>query len=553
MKKIIIGIMAIVLAVMCFCGVVLATDYDEVLVEGTELVSEGIENLTIAVPDLLPDETSDVCVTVVQGEKETSLQLEITRLNDDIKVKAVKPPKAIAKMIGKSDEKLEWRSCYKNVFWSLDYAITEDGITFRMRGISDKWNEWKETSVVTEASCNQNKVVEETRTSAQGKVQTRTVEVEGTALEHDWELKNTTTTPKTCQSPGNICRKYTCKNCGQNKTENEGIPAGHEYVTKYDASGHYQECTVCGNKTESEAHNWYYIEQGKTVHEGTCEECGTAQDHIGCTECDYEFWGTEYYTEYGDHDYTIEKRALEEEVCGEECHYQNVKVCSVCNHEEEAGEPYSETVDHDWVEVENSRRKVSDGSCTEPEHYTVGYKCSRCGETKTEDEYGRIPGHSLTCVSVSYNLPGCVEPTCTEVGYGYKHYACINCDYEEDGIELEEIPALGHNYVRDTAYTNITWEEHPNHKLVYDINEQSEFDAINVNYKCTYFARCDHDGCTASDFVEGELPIFTKVGTFYYDEIDDLTECRGDIYQCDWSDELIYVAREHRGAIGPMV
>lgn len=49
-------------------------------------------------------------------------------------------------------------------------------------------------------------------------------------------------------------KTYTCLVCRHTKTE--PVTVGHTYEDKSSESGHWQECSVCGNKTDVAAHEW---------------------------------------------------------------------------------------------------------------------------------------------------------------------------------------------------------------------------------------------------------------------------------------------------------
>lgn len=63
---------------------------------------------------------------------------------------------------------------------------------------------------------------------------------------HSWDNGEITQKP-TCTEAG--VKVYTCTVCGETKTETVG-PSGHSYVGKSDEASHWQECSVCGDKTE---------------------------------------------------------------------------------------------------------------------------------------------------------------------------------------------------------------------------------------------------------------------------------------------------------------
>lgn len=69
---------------------------------------------------------------------------------------------------------------------------------------------------------------------------------------HSWDNGEITQKP-TCTETG--VRVYTCTVCGETKTETVGA-SGHSYEGKSDEASHWQECSVCGDKTEEASHSY---------------------------------------------------------------------------------------------------------------------------------------------------------------------------------------------------------------------------------------------------------------------------------------------------------
>ncbi len=205
------------------------------------------------------------------------------------------------------------------------------------------------------------------------------------ALGHDYEA---TVTPPTCTEAGYTT--YTCSRCGDTYTADPVDALGHtpaaavqENVVpaKCEADGSYDEvvyCTVCGTELSRETktepatgHDWE-----QTIVTGNCGEIGTI-------------------------------------------HYVCKNDASHTKTEEGA------LIEHNWVETARTEATCEvDGS--------VSYKCSRCGDTKTDV----LPatGHDYEATVT--------PPTCTEAGY--TTYVCKN-DASHTYTEAGE-PALGHDY-----------------------------------------------------------------------------------------------------------
>ena len=169
-------------------------------------------------------------------------------------------------------------------------------------------------------------------------------------LPHTWD-NGVVTDPGTCLAPGSM--KYTCTACGETKAES--ITGNHDYRDAHDADNHYQECSVCGNKKNVEAHKW---NEGVVTQEPNCLVSGIIE--YTCTVC-----GAKDCNDLeGDHDYKDAHDA--------DNHYQE---CSVCGDKKNVEA-------HKWDEG-----VVTDtGTCVTPG--SVKYTCTVCGETKTENVTG---------------------------------------------------------------------------------------------------------------------------------------------------------------------
>ena len=100
------------------------------------------------------------------------------------------------------------------------------------------------------------------------------------AENHNWDDGKITVEP-TYTKEG--VKTFTCKDCGAEKTETVSkVPHEHEYVMRSDASGHWNECTVCGEKKDAEAHTpSEWIIDSEATHETA------GKRHKECTVCGY--------------------------------------------------------------------------------------------------------------------------------------------------------------------------------------------------------------------------------------------------------------------------
>lgn len=107
------------------------------------------------------------------------------------------------------------------------------------------------------------------------------------ATGHDWD-EGKETVPADCVSEGK--RTYTCKVCGEKKTEPiDALSADgvHDWVYAFDETGHSAECSVCGVALEHAAHEW--------------------EDNV-CTVCGYDAGGSKglvYTFDEGENTYAV--------------------------------------------------------------------------------------------------------------------------------------------------------------------------------------------------------------------------------------------------------
>ena len=235
-------------------------------------------------------------------------------------------------------------------------------------------------------------------------------------LPHTWD-NGVVTDPGTCLAPGSM--KYTCTACGETKAES--ITGNHDYRDAHDAVNHYQECSVCGDKKNVEAHKW---NEGVVTQEPNCLVSGIIE--YTCTVC-----GAKDCNDLeGDHDY--------KDAHDKDNHYQE---CSVC-HDKKNVEA------HKWDEG-----VVTDtGTCVTPG--SVKYTCTVCGETKTEsvtvehdykDSHDK-DSHYQEC-SVCHDKKDVeahkfvwkIDRAATTTKEGEKHEECSVCGYKKAPVSIEKL------------------------------------------------------------------------------------------------------------------
>lgn len=179
-------------------------------------------------------------------------------------------------------------------------------------------------------------------------------------------------TPATCTSKA--VYKKSCSVCGQaseTETFEYGELADHSYDTttwKSDKTGHWHECTACGDKID--------------VSEHTSSGAATEDDAEVCTECGYVITPALGHTH---------KLTLVEEVpatCtkeGSKAYY----VCEGCGKWFEDGTASVEITDHNSVIIKASHtpsKWIVDKEATEAEKGSRHKECTVCGEIlETED------------------------------------------------------------------------------------------------------------------------------------------------------------------------
>lgn len=194
------------------------------------------------------------------------------------------------------------------------------------------------------------------------------------ATGHSWD-SGKVTEAATCKKEGT--KTYTCKNCGETKTESipktehqwDNGKVTKEATCKEEGSKIYT-CSICGDaKTEAipkKGHTW---DEGKVTKKATCTEDGLKV--YTCKSCGET---KEEVLKATGHQHT-ELRNEKNATCKEEGYSGDI-YCTDCGELIKKGSA-TEKSDHDWkVTSEEKATCEKDGSKT--------YTCADCKETKTE-------------------------------------------------------------------------------------------------------------------------------------------------------------------------
>ena len=230
---------------------------------------------------------------------------------------------------------------------------------------------------------------------------------------HNWDAGEITKKP-TCKDEG--VKTYTCKDCGETKTESIAKTNDHTYGawTKDTADNHKHTCEICG-KTETEAHKWNAGEITKPashvstgIKTYTCTECGETKTETLDKTTDHA------YGEWTKHDDKQHKHSCE---CGDTvyadhnwnageitkaptCKDTGVKTYTCVDCKATKTEVMDKTTDHkygDWAKENETAHK---------------HICSVCGKTESAD-------HTWNAGEVTK------APTCKDTGV--KTYTCTAC------------------------------------------------------------------------------------------------------------------------------
>lgn len=194
------------------------------------------------------------------------------------------------------------------------------------------------------------------------------------ATGHSWD-SGKVTEAATCKKEGT--KTYTCKNCGETKTESipktehqwDNGKVTKEATCKEEGSKIYT-CSICGDaKTEAipkKGHTW---DEGKVTKKATCTEDGLKV--YTCKSCGET---KEEILKATGHQHT-ELRNEKNATCTEEGYSGDI-YCTDCGELIKKGSA-TEKADHNWkVTSEEKATCEKDGSKT--------YTCADCKETKTE-------------------------------------------------------------------------------------------------------------------------------------------------------------------------
>lgn len=250
--------------------------------------------------------------------------------------------------------------------------------TETVEALGHSWGAWTTTK---EATCTETGVREHTCTVC-GTKKTESIPT----IEHSWD-NGTVTKQPTCTQTG--VKTYTCTECKATKTESVAKIA-HDFEEKFDASNHWEECSMCHAKRSTQAHSFAY-ETAAEQHTKYCTECGYKADPEAHTS---NTWLTD---------------------ASNQNHY---KVCSVCKATFAQGAHASDT----WKTYGTSHWKVCDTCGKEfakAEHeygdafYSDGaaghhQECTVCGHTSDITEHdpdgiqSDASGHWINCPDCGY-------------------------------------------------------------------------------------------------------------------------------------------------------
>lgn len=194
------------------------------------------------------------------------------------------------------------------------------------------------------------------------------------ATGHSWD-SGKVTEAATCKKEGT--KTYTCKNCGETKTESipktehqwDNGKVTKEATCKEEGSKTYT-CSICGDtKTETIPKKDHIWDEGKVTKKATCT--GDGLKVYTCKNCGET---KEEILKATGHQHT-EVRNEKKATCTEDGYSGDV-YCKDCGELIKKGSA-TEKSDHDWkVTSEEKATCEKDGSKT--------YTCADCGETKTE-------------------------------------------------------------------------------------------------------------------------------------------------------------------------
>lgn len=254
-------------------------------------------------------------------------------------------------------------------------------------------------------------------------------------ITHSWN-SGKVTTKATCTSKG--VKTYTCTVCGATKTEETKKAAHsydndcdttcnscgatrsvtHAYKLTSDENGHWQQCSVCGDKKESQAHTYAEeLSSNATSHGHACTECGYMADsesHVfdndcdtTCDTCQYERSITHSYSERWSsneaghwHECTVCGDQLETvgHTPGDPATETTDQICIDCGYILQVAGNHEHSMAGDWLSNDVGHWYLCFcGDYTEPEAHQwdegvideemgiITYHCTACGHKKTEE------------------------------------------------------------------------------------------------------------------------------------------------------------------------
>lgn len=303
-----------------------------------------------------------------------------------------------------------------------DAALGKETVTVKFT--ADKKSATKSTTITV--SCD-HKYTNSCDTSCNKCGATRTVN-------HSWD-SGKTVKEATCQTAGSA--KYTCKVCGETKTEtvkktehsydnrcdtscnvcNASRKIEHDYRWKCDNQSHWKECTSCADKQEAQAHILAdTMSSNKTGHGYACTVCNLiprAEAHVFESSCDADC-SVCMYSRTVLHAYS-ERYSSDEQGHWHECllcadvleKYPHTpsetatedtdQICTTCGYLLEAAGNHVHVMAGDWLsddfghwsqcrcgEMLPAADHLWDAGTANEETGIITYRCSVCGHMKAE-------------------------------------------------------------------------------------------------------------------------------------------------------------------------
>lgn len=254
-------------------------------------------------------------------------------------------------------------------------------------------------------------------------------------ITHTWD-SGKVTTAATCTATGT--KTYTCTVCRATKTEEIAKASHsydnscdttcntcgatrsitHKYETVYDETSHWEKCSVCGDRKESEGHTFSQeLSSNSTSHGYACTVCGAmsgAEAHVfendcdtTCDTCGYERTITHSYSERWSsdadghwHECTVCGDQLEKvaHTPGEEATETTDQICIECGYVLQVAGNHEHTMAGDWLSDDDGHWFLCVcNAYTDPEEHQwdaglidedaglITYTCTVCGHTRQEE------------------------------------------------------------------------------------------------------------------------------------------------------------------------